>query len=64
MDVNDWRPRCESCRTPMFDVVFRIHWRDEVFFDVCEACVPVPDEDKYTVLAIRYDKEREMEQGD
>lgn len=47
----------------MFSVVYRVHWRDEVFFDVCEACCPLPD-DRYLVVTIEYNKEKEMEQSD
>ena len=48
----------------MLNVIFRIYWSDEVMFDVCEACAPVPGEVEWNVIAIRYDKEKDMEQGD
>ena len=64
-DRHDRRPRCESCRRPLVGAAFRIYWRDEVFFDVCEACAPLPDE-KYHVHVVDYSKERERmdEQSD
>jgi hypothetical protein len=63
---SDGRPRCESCRRPIMGVVFRMYWRDEVFFDVCEQCSPVPGEDILRVESIdwRKQKERDMEQSD
>jgi hypothetical protein len=63
--ASDWRPRCESCRQPILGIAFRIRWTDEVFFDVCEACSPLP-EDRFTVQAwsVIAEKEKEMEQSD